>query len=384
MRLLSLLILPAVLAGCHDEAATIGWGGTIDTLPGGIPVVKNPDRGLWKPGEEWKVVEQVRIGTESGEGPASFSQVRAFEVDRAGRIYVLDSESQDIRVFDSTGTWVRTIGRKGAGPGEFKQAIGMGWDPAGRLWVVDQANGRFSVFDTAGKYLTSHTRLTHGVFTWSWKGGFTPSGLVDVAYSPDMQRQSLVRLDSLAGAMPDTFAIPEYEPLMYKLGEEHVRITTTVPFSPSLLWLLGPRGDLWFGVSEDYRIVRRRLHGDTVRIIEKSYTPEPVTSAERDSALGTYDWFTKQGGKVDGSKVPSTKPAFGGLDVDDQGDLWVVPGGLPRGVFDVFDSTGYYLGRVDTGLPIAGPDLLIRRGHFYAAIADSLGVPYVLIARIER
>lgn len=386
MRLTLLLGLLAFVAACHtDPASDGGWGGTIDTLPGGIPVVKNPERGLWQPGEEWKVVEEVRIGTDSGEGPASFSQIGALEVDQTGRLYVLDSEGQDIRVFDSTGAWVRTIGRKGGGPGEFEQAMGMSWDSAGRLWVVDQANGRFSLFDTSGTYLTSYPRLTNGMFTYYWAGGFTPhDGLVDVAYSQAMSRQALVRLDAQAHTTADTFTVPAYEPLLYKFANKGMQITTTVPFTPTLTWSLGPGGDLWFGVSEDYRIVRRRLRGDTVRIIEKDWTPKPVTDAERDSALAHYGWFTKQGGRVDASKVPSSKPAFDRFTLDDQGNLWVVPGGTPPGTFDVFDGIGRYLGQVATGLEVSGPLALIRHHHFYAPVADSLGVPYLVIARIQQ
>ncbi len=93
----------------------------------------------------------------------------------------------------------------------------------------------------------------------------------------------------------------------------------------------GRGGDLWFGISEDYRIVDRRLRGDTVRIIEKQWTPQHVTGAERDPALKHYDSFVKQGGKLDASKVPSSKPAFRRFTVDDQGALWVEPGGAPRG-----------------------------------------------------
>jgi 6-bladed beta-propeller len=37
----------------------------------------------------------------------------------------LERQEEQIRVFDSTGAYVRTIGREGAGPGEFKQAVGL-------------------------------------------------------------------------------------------------------------------------------------------------------------------------------------------------------------------------------------------------------------------
>ncbi len=386
MRFRSLLVFTVLFAACQADASSgTGWAGTIDTLPGGIPMVKNPDRGLWKPGEAWRVVEEARIGTESGDGPASFSQIRAFEVDRAGRIYVLDSEAQEIRVFDSTGAWVRTIGRKGGGPGEFKQAIGMRWDPAGRLWVVDQANGRFSLFDTAGTLLTSYTRLTNGVFTWDWGGSFVPGhGLVDIAYSPGMERQALVLLDSAARATPDTFPVRRFDAPAFEISDKNRHISANIPFAPALDWLIGPAGDFWYGISDSYRIVHRRLEGDTLRIIEKAWTPVRVTQAERDTALQRYEWFTRQGGTVDASRIPDTKPAFERLTVDDRGDLWVRPGGAPAGLYDVFDPEGRYLGVVHAGVNLKYQRPLIRGDHLYAAVVDTLGVPYMVEARIER
>jgi hypothetical protein len=143
--------------------------------------VHSPASGTWKPGEEWKLIEELRIGSAEAEGPELFGDVAALEVDRAGRIYVLEPQAKEIRVFDARGGHVRTFGRKGGGPGEFEQPAGLMWDPDGRLWVVDQQNARFSVFDTAGTFFTSHHRCG-GYSLYPWPGGIDARGrLYDIA-----------------------------------------------------------------------------------------------------------------------------------------------------------------------------------------------------------
>ncbi|HLL45922.1 MAG TPA: 6-bladed beta-propeller, partial [Longimicrobiaceae bacterium] len=141
---LAVAALAAAACGGEPGRAAGGWAGTIDTLPGGTVRVHSPATGTWKPGEEWKLVEELRIGSAEAEGPELFGDVAALEVDRAGRIYVLEPQAKEIRVFDARGAHVRTFGRKGGGPGEFEQPAGLMWDPDGRLWVVDQQNARFS------------------------------------------------------------------------------------------------------------------------------------------------------------------------------------------------------------------------------------------------
>ena len=64
--------------------------------------------------QRWTLTEELRIGSVD-EGPAMFSDIRGFGVLPDGDIWVLDYKTQDIRVFDSVGKFVRVIGRPGAG-----------------------------------------------------------------------------------------------------------------------------------------------------------------------------------------------------------------------------------------------------------------------------
>ncbi|MGB2905523.1 MAG: NHL repeat-containing protein [Candidatus Aminicenantaceae bacterium] len=72
-----------------------------------------------------------------------------------GRVYVLDSRDNNIKVFASDGRFLTTFSREGSGPGELSRP----WTLAfinGRLHVVDTGNGRIQVFSSEGSYQRSY------------------------------------------------------------------------------------------------------------------------------------------------------------------------------------------------------------------------------------
>lgn len=385
------LLALVVGMGCREAARSAQWRGTIDTLPNGAVLVRNPATGLWDSASAWRIVEELRIGEAEGMGPEVFGQIGDFTVDAYGRIYVLDRQAAEIRVFDESGAHVRSIGRKGSGPGEFRDAIGLDWDAQGRLWVVDPGNARYSVFDTAGVYLSGHHRPIGGYHV-PWPGGFDTSGRLH-DYAPSFARDGpgwiLLRFDA-AMQSADTFRVPEYEAAQLEIrgAEGRAMIAASLPFGISLEWAFEPRGYVWFGITDRYRIYRQTLESDTVRIIEREYTRLPVTAEEKSEAIEQMKWFVQQGGKVTPADIPDEKPAFDGLFVDDSGRLWVAPIGKKEEAgraFDVFDPDGRYLGRATSDVPVRlFPRPVFRRDAIYASTWDELGVGYVVRARVLR
>lgn len=381
-----------LLTACGSDARpTAGrWAGTIDTLPGGAVRVHSPATGTWKPGEEWKLVEELRIGSAEAEGPELFGAITGLEVDGEGRIYVLESQAKEVRVFDARGAHVRTFGRKGGGPGEFEQPAGLMWDPQGRLWIVDQQNARFSLFDTAGVFLASHRR-PGGFSMYPWPGGIDSEGRV---YDITLLRTAdggaafpLVRLDA-AMQPADTFRLPEYESPSFEVRHANGNhMKASVPFAPGLLWRRDPGGDVWVGTTDRYSIARVSFDGDTLKVVERDYEPVPVTGAERDTAVKRLKWFTDQGGKVDASRIPGEKPAYGGMYPDEAGYLWVFPS-TPEAVegttVDVFDPEGRFLGQLRSGAKLRPYEpFLVRGDRLYVLETDEMDVPYVVRYRIQ-
>lgn len=385
--------LPLVLlslAACPSADSAPAWEGSIDTLPSGTVVVTNPARGLWDSAATWRVVEELRIGSVDEVGPELFGQVAAVEVDPAGRLWVLEGQAQEIRVFDRDGRYVRTIGRKGGGPGEFNQPIGMAWDPSGRLWVLDPQNNRISVIDTAGTFVTSHPAIGGWIYN-PWPGGFDTAGTF-YTYVPDVGAQDfsmlMVRYDTAMHPL-DTLRPPRYpgEPEFFEVRSERGTMRTGVPFGPGLEWELTTAGDFWAALTGPYELYRLSGKGDTARRVTRAFDAVSVTAEDVDSAVADLEWFTSQGGKVDRSKIPGTKPALRGLFVADDGYLWAAPTTRDRAdqghVFDIFDPEGRYLGLVRLPFALSSyPPPVIRDGMIVGVTEDELEVPFVVRARI--
>lgn len=73
---------------------------------------------------------------------------------RTGHLYVADTLSHHIIVFDHNGTRLSEFGRRGAGDGEFNFPSHISIS-AGRLLVNDNMNFRVQSFDTDGRFLSS-------------------------------------------------------------------------------------------------------------------------------------------------------------------------------------------------------------------------------------
>ena len=360
----------------------------VDTLPGGTVRVRNPEQGSWAGADAWRAVEDLRLGAADGGGPDVFAFPAALEAAAAGRLYVLDAQAAQVRVFGPDGTHVRSLGRQGQGPGELSQPIGFALAPDGAVWVVDPANQRYTVWDSTGALRESVPRQ-NGFAMVPWPGRFDRQGrLWDVAQGTGGLGAApvLLRRDS-PGSAAASMPLPAVPLDQFRTAKGPVASTAPVPFSPRLEWALDPEGRVWSGATGSYRLVHWEPGGDSLRITERAAAPVPVSAAERDTAVAQLKWFTDQGGKVDPSRVPRNKPAFASVSTDDRGWVWVrpsVPAGTSGTPLDVFDPEGRYHGRVT--LPVTVPEgmpLVVRGYRIYTVTLSGAGVPQVVRYRLE-
>jgi hypothetical protein len=355
-------------------------------------VVTNPAEGLWPAGQGWRVVEEIRIGAEDGTGPEVLGRISALVEDAGGRIWALESDDQEFRVFGADGRFIRTVGRKGGGPGEMRQVSGAAETRDGHLMVVDMQGGRISVFDTAGSFLRG-IPLSGGFVIIPWPGGIDSAGYLYNAIPRPVSGEfewALVRYDSAMTPL-DTLIPPRRmvrDQFEHRTGPGSM-MSASVPFTPSMAWRLTRQGDFWVILTGTYELFRQSARGDTIRVVTKPFETVPVTSAEKDSALARLKWFTDQGGKVDRSRIPDTKPAVEWFRVAEDGYLWVnavqADTGAQRRVFEIFDPEGRFLGEIRLPFPLmSNPAPILRRDRLIGVTQDDAGVPYIVRARIER
>lgn len=393
------VISVSVSSGCNEREE---WTGTVTRLENGGTRVANPAEGIWSAGEAWTLEEELRIGSIEGNDAEVFGRITALNVDPAGRIWLIEGQAREVRVFGADGALVRTFGRRGEGPGELQQPGGLLFGPSGDLWIPDIGNRRYSRWDTAGTLIEEH-RMDTGAMHFRFSGALTTDGvLYDVDVRPVSGGGQTVSpllaaagfgggevlrpvLHTAEGALPaDTVPVPALtEPVETFSGQG---MFLAVPFSPTMRWLADPRGYMWSGTNDAYRIVRASFAGDTTLIIERAYEPLPVTSADIEEwmQIGSVTRLLESGVDIDRSRIPSTKPIFNELTVDDAGYLWVrLITDSPGTRYDVFDPDGRYLGQVSTPDEVQTRPV-IRGSLFYAVVTDELDVPYVVRYVVAR
>lgn len=377
-----------LISACGGDGSGPGWQGTVDTLPGGRIVVTNPATGLWSADEAWRLEPVTRIGAVEGDGPDIFGQVIAVELDGEGRVYAIDRQAQEVRVFDPAGRYVRTIGNEGEGPGEFTGANGLGWGPEDNLWVVDQRLRRFTLFDTSGTMVD--TRLApNSIVSFAWEGWFRADGrIVDrgLLRAEPWPRTMFMTYDG-ESAYTDTLVLPPFTPETFGWQSEGRGAVMQIPFSPQPIWVVSPDGYVWMSEAREYVLHHTTFEGDTVLTIVRDAPPIPVRDAEREEAIGRIETFMR-GNRYEAARIPAEKPPLQRIFVDEEGSVWVLrpdSAGAPGSTLDVFDPTGRYLGEVVTSAPmVPWPRFVVRGGRIAYVTTDELDVQYVVVERVVR
>lgn len=396
----ALLALSALLGSCSSPGSdpATGWPGTMDTLASGEILVRNTGDPLWAPDREWRVEEELRIGSAASVGPDLFGEIRSFDVDASGRVFVLDGSAQEIRVFDREGVFLRTVGGRGEGPREFTLALSVDLSPGGEIWVLGLGNGRVSMFDTLGTWLRSEPSATRAIIL-PYPGGFDPAGHYNIAtWLPDGEATATAMKRFDESFVPiDTVWIPRdpVERRSFTIFNEQgtPTMTVAVPFQGSMSWRFSPAGTLWTLLTGRYELAEATTGGRVLRRVTMDHEPLRVTGADREQALQSLEQIG--GVPLDWSDIPrgapGSRPAVVSFVLDDEGHVWVeraAAAGEEGGrSFDIFDPVGRYLGmlRLPFPLPLASsPEPIIRDGVLHGVTTDESGVPYVVRARIVK
>jgi hypothetical protein len=408
------IVAAMLLVSCGGASADADWAGSVETLPNGATRTVNTAQGLWRDSDAWRLVPELRIGAVEGTGPAVFSAISGMQVHEDGRIYVLDRQANELRIFSPDGSHLRTVGRSGGGPGEYSAANGLLWLAPDSLLVVDQRGNRYSVLTDDGDYVRQVPRHL-GFYGWAFNGGLADGRVYErssVAMGPDDQRPVLLGTalrtpdsESRDPAQPaagepgpgtavvDTVWLPVPDgPLFesFSVRNERGGMVMGVPFAASPLHEIDDEGTLWHGHGSTFRLIRSELQGDTLAEIVLDASPAAVTAEE----LAEWEQgqavtrFREMGGRLDMDRIPKVKPYFDDLLRDPEGNVWVsIPADPTTAVFAVFDDVGRYLGRLEIpgiSRDVYLPSPIIRNGRLHIVARDELDVQHVYVFAIEK
>lgn len=394
-RRIAVFVGLAGLAACAETAEPPPGTVEVDTLSNGAVFVRNTGPGRWavEGRPAWTLVEEVRIGSVDSEGPDMFGSVREVIPDARGRIWVMDSQAFELRLFGPDGEFVRSVGGEGDGPGEFGFNPCASAAPDGQIWV--ESGGHWQRFDSAGVLLGRQpVTRSLGCGVTAWRGDQFVAVTAD--WDPETRDfdSSFIlhdRLENGAVVPTDTVPVttPPGGPTVTWLGSTgRPVVTSRMPLTHGGTFRLGAEGDLWVtDGGGEYRLRRESIEGDTLLVVERSYEPVPVPDSVREAEIESLDredlgWPDD----FDRDDVPRVFPPFDRIYEGKDGTLCLrrqVEGGVYE--LDVFDEGGVYLGPVGTFEGFANASIFeITSTHVYGRVRDDLDVSYVVRWRIDR
>ncbi len=392
-------------------------GGVIQADSAGVRIVTSLHPRWGEPGSRPWTLEPATgfLGLREADSTIAteFHLISDVAVLAGGGVAVADRLAAEISLFDSTGVFIRSFGRRGGGPGE--------------LWVVGSihtcladslflgARGDLNVFTTDGEFVRRQRMESGG-------------RLVSLqAVAPSCDRY-LVRLSTAyprrgaTGFGRATFAWsnPSFDsltPLESPLIMSHVRVVSgrDGAMPRPLPWTGTGRNwgifgnEVIAGFGDAARLSVFRADGDLVREVRWSSDPQPVRGPDRDLYMLRRRQFMDEYGPNDESRaiypglgelesVPETKAIFDGLVVDDRGNVWVrhyppttvgatdaffrVPPEVDAERWTVIDSTGVWLGALS--MPDGFALHSVAFDHLFGVQRDSLLVERAARIRLRR
>ncbi len=407
-RVIGLGAVALVTAACAGDGGG-QWAGSV-TDSAGVEIVSNPAEGMWTAADTWTVEEELKIGTLEGDADYMFGQVGWIAVGSEGRIYVLDAQAQEIKVYSPEGAYEQTIGARGAGPGELQGAMFMLMGPGDTLVVPDLQNMRVNRYAPDGSSLGSFPLdLQQGI---PMVFAATSSGVLARQVRPfafpgqpeiEDPHDAIVTFTSDGTVLDTLLTFPSGETFRMSGGAPEFNI-----YSPEPNWDITKDTNLVFGINDDYRIQIYSADGELERVITRPFERKPVAERDKEAIVSFMERMWTDAG-VPAQVISQLRssihfgeffPAFASIVAGPDGTIWiqrVQPAselseeefaafnpiedtGAPE--WDVFDDAGRYLGEVT--LPQRFAPRIMRGDKIYGVWRDELDVQYVVRLRVVR
>ena len=378
--------LTLVISACESESVRTDWAFE-EHRAGDTLSILTVSGQVW-PLEVRPTVE-LSIGVLDGDESLMFGNVTRLAEDQSGGIYVMDDLGPIIRHFDAAGGFVGFVGRGGQGPGEYRRLTGMVVDAAGVLYLSDWGNGRIARFSADDQPLdpwrVDALFATTVAGRWVFSDG--PGRVLLRATAGD--RPALLVFED--GQAVDTLEVPALPGMPSERGG---------PYRIDEYWGFHPDGYFVVGVSAEYSFdVRRR--GEVVRI-GRTIEPMPVHAEEASEVRRRFEWMEAEPmyNPPAGEWIPSYMPPYRGLEVGDDGRIWVRRNTTPVRVraeasstgpppitwrqphaYDVFEVSGRFLGSVR--FPDDLEPLLFGDGHIWGIRRGEFDEQYVVRIVLE-
>ena len=311
----------------------------------------------------WQVSAEptLRIGTVDGLDEYTFTNVRgAYRLSDRG---VAAADRFEVRFYDSTGTFLHSVGRAGEGPGEFRVISNM-WRLGGdSLLAWDFGLLRTTTISPGGSILEMQNIPPAPGFFYVL-GAFGDRSLFvrfDGAFDLPAARNGVhefnmpyARWDPVAERLDTVVHLYGGQTLVTNLRGR--KMSTSVEFAarPQQAASLS---SFFYGDARSFEVREYSLSGDLVRIVRLNRPLNPLTQRVIDSIYQSKLHSARDAAarrsisdRHDAMIYSDVLPAYSGLEVDDDGNLWVEEYSLDRARSDwlVFSPEGRLIASVRT------------------------------------
>lgn len=356
-----------------------------------------------------EVRELFVVGAADGRGGDVFGSVGDVGFDGAENLYVLDRLNTRVVVFDSTGRFVRTLGRRGGGPGEFGAPQQMAVTADGEVIVSDVGRRTLVVFGRGGAVRSvpfpGVTVLMGQTLSLHPHGGIVSLAMGNPsAHAADAFGEELLVWIPTGAGTPQRIASVS-TPRSRTTGGDGVRVHAPLIFSPAFQFAVLPAGAVAVVDDATYSIRILDPAGGVLRVLRRPIEPRRVTSRDRERERERRAARVAEPGGVrlvgapaaslppavrramaeplDDADFARVMPVIRRIAADPAGNLWIERTGLsldqPAGV-DVLTAEGRYLGSL-RGWEL--PAAFSRGGRVAYVREDALGVQRVVVMRVR-
>lgn len=363
-HLLFILILGFFFQFTSCQQENTKWKGTIEDKDGVI-IVKNPKEPIY--GEDiFSLTEDLSIGRAEGQEEYMFLGISSIDVDEKENIYVADSVSAHIRVFDRHGQYIRTIGRKGQGPGEMQMPYYVQITSKNELLVQDFGARRLLYYALNGNFLRQSV---------SGRTGFP----------------LLIKMDSFGNFIGIvTLAPPPLGGKIFQKYDPDINVIKTIAEEKqgkkgifdigktSCYCDISPSDNIIWGDSKEYVLQILNPQGVQIKRILKDPNPLRFTEKDKEMYEHRYAEPIQAGYEL---KLPSHFPAFKDIFVDEKERIFVqtyqhLEGEENLFYHEVFDPEGKYIARVPVPANL-NRNSVWKTNRLYTIDEDAAGLPVV-------
>ena len=335
-----LLLIPSILFfSCSQQKSE--WKGTIEEVDG-VTIVKNPKEPIY--GEDvFSLEEELSIGEAEGQEEYMFSIINSIAVDDEENIYVLDMQLKKVRVFDSIGQYLRTIGGgAGQGPGEVRVPAQIQITSQNEIKIFDMPARSLNFFLLEGNFLRKTPLI---------KMPFPAKSIIDsngdlIGYFMYVEKdEPITALLKYNSNQEKQFKIAQLDPYSGKGLRK-------LPLQPSLLFDISKGDNIVWANSLKYEINIISPKGILLKKISKEHIPIEITELDKKEIVPAIFGKETLSPEEEANFTKYFDP-INGISVDDENRIFIdtLEKTNDRKYYyhDVFDPEGRYIARV--GLP---------------------------------